>query len=68
MYCAACGHNGTLESEHKLVDYILKNAPQEKVKDDDHKDIIDAIETDVQWYSETSKEAVERRRKEMLEN
>jgi len=81
--CAACGHNGEINTQHKLLTYILKTKAQKKKKDKSSKKdkrdrrskkgsserqgLQPEAEEEVEWYTDTSKEAVEERKKKEFE-
>jgi len=80
MRCRACGATTNVDSTHKLSTYILKNPPKPEQKKEtvsrrdkkqarnDKKSVTqdkDAEEDD-NWILDTSKEAVEARRRELL--
>jgi len=83
--CAACGHNGVINTSHKLMTYILKQKASSKGKKGKSKkdkqskrasqqtsqrsgkSSVVVEEEEVEWFTDTSKEAVEERKKKEFE-
>jgi len=80
--CAACGNNGEINTQHKLLTYILKTKAQKKKKDKSSKKErrdrrsakgsavrkgLPEPEEEVEWFTDTSKEAVEERKRKEFE-
>ncbi len=68
--CAACGYNSSLETEHKLRSFILKNPPIVKARKIVEKVPVcepTDLKEEVPWASDLRPEAVaQRRREEMM--
>lgn len=71
--CRACGHNGIIR-EHKLCKFIVRQEGKQKKKKTEKEDSpavrpepeISVADADVIWFSDTSKEAQDKRRQEEL--
>jgi translation initiation factor 2 beta subunit (eIF-2beta)/eIF-5 len=80
MDCAACGHNGNLESHHKFETFVLKNPPAKHLRNVPARaneadgagalmppEVKEAIaEEDVEWSSDISADAVAARLREEM--